>query len=97
MIVNDACTVVQASFTIVAYDCQNIFIIQATGVEVGKTISILFILFLSIFDGMHHHELREKSFNGRKKQKKKLFFSRSVHFFPVLLTTLLWRRKCVRT
>jgi hypothetical protein len=90
MIVN-----VQASFTIVAYDRQNIFIIQATGVEVGKTISILFILFLSIFDGMHH-ELREKSFNGRKKQKKN-FFSRSVHFSPVLLTTLIWRRKCVRT
>ncbi len=30
MIVNDACTIVQASFTIVTYDRQNIFIIQAT-------------------------------------------------------------------
>ncbi len=30
-IVNDACTIVQASFTIVTYDRQNIFIIQATG------------------------------------------------------------------
>jgi len=31
MIVNDACTIVQATFTIVTYDHQNIFIIQATG------------------------------------------------------------------
>ncbi len=30
-IVYDACTIVQASFTIVTYDRQNIFIIQATG------------------------------------------------------------------
>jgi hypothetical protein len=29
-IVNDACTIVQASFTIVTYDRENIFIIQAT-------------------------------------------------------------------
>jgi len=29
-IVNDACTIVQVSFTIVTYDRQNIFIIQAT-------------------------------------------------------------------
>jgi len=33
MIKNDACTIVQASFTIVTYDRQNIFIIQATGCQ----------------------------------------------------------------
>ncbi len=36
MIVNDACTIVQASsFTIVTYDRKNIFIIQATGGNMG--------------------------------------------------------------
>jgi len=36
-IVNDACTIVQASFTIITYDRQNIFITQATALSKGAT------------------------------------------------------------
>jgi hypothetical protein len=39
-IVNDACTIVQASFTIITYDHQNIFIIQATGLSMLLNISL---------------------------------------------------------
>jgi hypothetical protein len=41
MIVNDACTIVQASFTIVTYDRQNIFIIQATGLLIYSNESMI--------------------------------------------------------
>ncbi len=42
---DDACTIVQASFTIVTYDRQNIFIIQATGpIIIVIVVVIVFLL-----------------------------------------------------